>query len=329
MTRAIPLDGSDQFSAPVPGEPVIIFKDVRIGFDDREVLQGVSFETVYGETKVLLGEGGSGKTLIMKMAAGLLRPDSGTVTVMGHNIGEMGEKELLQFRRYIGFVFQEGALFDSMTVAENVAFRLGEEGVDETEAEKRVREALRFVEMESALERYPGELSGGMRRRVSIARALVDRPPILFYDSPTAGLDPVTCQTIMSLILRGRDLQGVTSLLATQRVQDAFGLANFHFDKNTGQILRDKPENNHAVQTPERANRALPERKTAPLKKPTGSTMESKGTSDATGFPSSDGGTSATNVLVLRDGKIYFEGAADALLNTSDEYLNEFLASAK
>jgi phospholipid/cholesterol/gamma-HCH transport system ATP-binding protein len=289
------------------------------------VLQGISFETVYGETKVLLGEGGSGKTLIMKMAAGLLRPDSGTVTVMGHNIGEMGEKELLQFRRYIGFVFQEGALFDSMTVAENVAFRLDEEGVDETEADKRVREALRFVEMESALERYPGELSGGMRRRVSIARALVDRPPIVFYDSPTAGLDPVTCQTIMSLILRGRDLQGATSLLATQRVQDAFGLANFHFDKNTGHIVRDKSDDPRAAQTSDTANRPLSERKTWQPEL-VGSAKDAK---DVAGSPAHDGGISATNVLVLRDGKIYFEGAAGALLHTSDAYLNEFLASAK
>src|SRR5580700_9059459 len=300
MTRAIPLNGREQFSAPVPGETVITFKDVRIGFEDREVLQGISFETVHGETKVLLGEGGSGKTLIMKMAAGLLRPDSGTVTVMGHNIGEMAEKELLQFRRYIGFVFQEGALFDSMTVAENVAFRLDEEGVHEAEADERVREALRFVEMESALERYPGELSGGMRRRVSIARALVDRPPIIFYDSPTAGLDPVTCQTIMSLILRGRDLQGATSLLATQRVQDAFGLANFHFDKASGHILRDPPAAN--------GDKARPQ---------AGATL-----------PPGEG-VSPTNVLVLRDGKVYFQGAADELLYSSDTYLKEFLASAK
>jgi phospholipid/cholesterol/gamma-HCH transport system ATP-binding protein len=326
MTRAIPLDGREQFSAPVPGETVITFKDVRIGFEDREVLQGISFQTVHGETKVLLGEGGSGKTLIMKMAAGLLRPDSGTVTVMGHNIGEMGEKELLQFRRYIGFVFQEGALFDSMTVAENVAFRLDEEGVHETEADERVREALRFVEMESALERYPGELSGGMRRRVSIARALVDRPPIIFYDSPTAGLDPVTCQTIMSLILRGRDLQGATSLLATQRVQDAFGLANFHFDKNTGHILRDKTEGGRAARTLETANGPQSERKTSQQPEPVGSAKVAKG---ATGSTAHNGRISVTNVLVLREGKIYFEGAADALLNTSDEYLNEFLASAK
>jgi ABC-type transporter Mla maintaining outer membrane lipid asymmetry ATPase subunit MlaF len=238
----------------------------------------------------------------------------------------MGEKELLEFRRYIGFVFQEGALFDSMTVAENVAFRLGEEGVDETEAEKRVREALRFVEMESALERYPGELSGGMRRRVSIARALVDRPPILFYDSPTAGLDPVTCQTIMSLILRGRDLQGVTSLLATQRVQDAFSLANFHFDKNTEQILRDKAQDGRPPRASNPPNRPLAERTAVQQAE---SASSANGTKASTGFPTADGGTSATNVLVLRDGRIYFEGAADALLNTSDEYLNEFLASAK
>jgi phospholipid/cholesterol/gamma-HCH transport system ATP-binding protein len=326
MTRAIPLNGREQFSAPVPGQTVIRFKDVRIGFEDREVLQGISFETVHGETKVLLGEGGSGKTLIMKMAAGLLRPDSGTVTVMGHNISEMGEKELLQFRRYIGFVFQEGALFDSMTVAENVAFRLEEEGVHESEAEERVRQALRFVEMESALERYPGELSGGMRRRVSIARALVDRPPIVFYDSPTAGLDPVTCQTIMSLILRGRDLQGATSLLATQRVQDAFGLANFHFDENSGRILRDKTEAAGPAQISDPANRVQVERKTSQLSE---SLSSAKAAKSATESPAYDGGISTTNVLVLRDGKIYFEGAADALLNTSDEYLNEFLASAK
>jgi phospholipid/cholesterol/gamma-HCH transport system ATP-binding protein len=306
VTRAIPpAEARDQFTEPVPGEPVISFQDVHIGFEDREVLQGISFETWPGETKVLLGEGGSGKTLIMKMAAGLLRPDSGKVIVMGQDIGDMPENELLNFRRHIGFVFQEGALFDSLTVAENVSFRLDEEQGDETETDKRVREALRFVEMESSLERYPGELSGGMRRRVSIARALVDRPPIIFYDSPTAGLDPVTCQTIMSLILRGRDLQGATSLLATQRVQDAFGLANFHFDKASGHILRDKL-NGRAVLGPG------------------GSSDTTRGRSGA----KSDG-TSPTNVLVLRDGKVYFQGAADELLSSTDAYLKEFLASAR
>jgi phospholipid/cholesterol/gamma-HCH transport system ATP-binding protein len=221
----------------VPGEPLIAFKDVRIGFDQHEVLRGVSFEVWPGDTKVFLGESGSGKTLIMKLAIGLIRPDAGRIWVMGHEIGQMREKDLLDFRRNIGFVFQEGALFDSLTVSENVAFRLREENIPEPETETRVREALRFVEMEAAIEKFPPELSGGMRRRVSIARALVDRPQVAFYDSPTAGLDPVTSQTIITLIMRGRDLQGVTSLLATHRIQDAFGLANFRFDKNTNRVM--------------------------------------------------------------------------------------------
>ena len=139
----------------VPGEPFIEFKDVRMGFDDGDVLRGISFDVSPGETKVILGESGSGKTLIMKLAAGLLRADSGRVWVMGHHIGEMSEDGLLDFRRHLGFVFQEGALFDSMNVAENVAFRLREEHVAEEDIERRVREALRFVELESALEKFP------------------------------------------------------------------------------------------------------------------------------------------------------------------------------
>jgi phospholipid/cholesterol/gamma-HCH transport system ATP-binding protein len=173
----------------------------------------------------------------MKLIAGLLRPDSGRVIVLGHEVSSMREDELLQFRRAIGFVFQEGALFDSMNVAENVAFRLREEGVDEEEIDKRVREALHFVEMDGSLKKDPAELSGGMRRRVAIARALVDRPPIVLYDSPTAGLDPVTSQTIITLIIRLRDLYGVTSVLATHRLQDAFGLANFRFDPSANRVL--------------------------------------------------------------------------------------------
>ncbi len=220
-----------------PGEPLITFKDVRIGFDDVEVLRGISFEVWPGDTKVFLGESGSGKTLIMKLAVGLIRPDAGRIWVMGHDLAQMDEKELLDFRRHVGFVFQEGALFDSLTVAENVAFRLREENFPEEDIDARVREALRFVEMEPAIEKYPAELSGGMRRRVSIARALVDHPKVVFYDSPTAGLDPVTAQTIITLLLRGRDLQGVTSLLATHRIQDAFGLANYRFDKETGRVV--------------------------------------------------------------------------------------------
>jgi len=279
----------------VPGQPFIEFKDVRIGFGDNEVLRGISFQVWPGETKVLLGESGAGKTLLMKLAAGLLHPDCGHVWVMGEDVSEMAESNLLDFRRHVGFVFQEGALFDSLTVADNVSFRLREENLPDAEIDRNVREALRFVEMEPAIEKYPDELSGGMRRRVSIARALVDKPPLVFYDSPTAGLDPVTSQTIITLILRGRDLQGVTSLLATHRVQDAFGLAHFRFDAASGRVMRVN------------ASHATPSTRTEEPHE----------------------AASPTNVLVLRQGEIYFEGAADEILHSSDEYLKKFLASAE
>src|SRR5713226_2939440 len=219
--------------------PAVTFEDVWVGFDEGQVLRGVTFQVQERETLILLGETGTGKTLTLKMAAGLLRPNSGSVIVLGNEVSEMKESELLAFRRKIGFVFQEGALFDSMPVAENVAYRLREDGVDEEEIEPRVLEVLRFVELEHTLEQLPSELSGGMRRRVSIARALINRPPIVLYDSPTAGLDPVTSQTIITLILRLRDVYGVTALLATHRLQDGFALANFRFDTEKQKVVRD------------------------------------------------------------------------------------------
>jgi phospholipid/cholesterol/gamma-HCH transport system ATP-binding protein len=217
----------------------ITFLDVHVGFDEGEILKGISFQVLSRETLVLLGETGTGKTLTLKLAAGLLQPLNGTVNVLGKDVSEMREHELLEFRRQIGFVFQEGALFDSMTVADNVAYRLREERADEQEIEERVREALRFVELEHTLELFPPELSGGMRRRVSIARALINRPPIVLYDSPTAGLDPVTSQTIISLILRLRDVYGVTAMLATHRLQDGFAMANYRFDPQAKRVVRD------------------------------------------------------------------------------------------
>jgi len=273
----------------VPGEPLIAFKDVRIAFDAGDILRGVSFEVWPGETKILLGESGSGKTLIMKLAAGLLQPDSGQIWVMGQDLSKLSEDNLLDFRRGLGFVFQEGALFDSLTVKENVAFRLREEGADDEEVDARTREALRFVELESTLEKYPAELSGGMRRRVSIARALVNLPQLIFYDSPTAGLDPVTSQTIIMLILRERDLNRATSILATHRVQDAFGLACFRFDEAEGRAVL----------------------------------LGGNGSQPA------DASAPPTNVLVLRDGRVYYEGAAVELLRSSDDYLKKFLVSAE
>jgi phospholipid/cholesterol/gamma-HCH transport system ATP-binding protein len=226
-------------AAPGTPAPVITFESVRIGFDEGDILRGVSFRVLPRETLVLLGETGTGKTLTLKLAAGLLQPSQGTVDVLDQEVSSMPEHELLAFRRQIGFVFQEGALFDSMTVADNVAYRLREDGIDEEEIEPRVREVLRFVELEHTLTQLPSELSGGMRRRVSIARALVNRPHIVLYDSPTAGLDPVTSQTIITLILRLRDVYGVTALLATHRLQDGFALANFRFDPQTKHVVRD------------------------------------------------------------------------------------------
>ena len=270
-------------SSDTPNEPVLSFQDISIGFDKGDVLSGLSFSVAAQETKVLIGESGTGKTLILKLAAGLLRPDSGTIRMLGHDLGSMSERELLAFRRQIGFVFQEGALFDSLSVADNVAYCLREEHVSEEEIEPRVRESLRFVEMEDTLEKLPAELSGGMRRRVSIARALVSRPQVALYDSPTAGLDPVTSQTIITLILRLRDTQGVTSVLATHRLQDAFGLASYRFDGQSGQVV---PVAHNGASRPSGA---------------------------------------ATNFVVLREGKVYFEGSPPELADTRDAYLRRFL----
>ena len=218
--------------------PAVVFDNVYLGFDEGDILRGVSFSVPARETMVLLGETGTGKTLTLKLAAGLLKPTRGSISVLDQQVSSMSENELLRLRERIGFVFQEGALFDSMTVGENVAYRLREEHVKEDEIEPRVQEALQFVELEHTADQLPSELSGGMRRRVSIARALINRPDIVLYDSPTAGLDPVTSQTIISLILRLRDVYGVTALLATQRLQDGFALANFCFDKETKHVVR-------------------------------------------------------------------------------------------
>jgi len=228
-------------------EPAITFEDVWMGFDEGPVLRGVTFQVQQRETLILLGETGTGKTLTLKMAAGLLTPNGGSVIVLGNEVSEMKERELLAFRHKIGFVFQEGALFDSMSVADNVAYRLRENHVLQEEIDQRVREVLQFVELEHTLEQFPSELSGGMRRRVSIARALINHPPIVLYDSPTAGLDPITSQTIITLILRLRDVYGVTALLATHRLQDGFALANFHFDPQAKRVVPNAPNGNAAA----------------------------------------------------------------------------------
>src|SRR5258705_3413518 len=211
---------SSAVTVPSGSGPAIQFKDVRIGFHEGDVFRRVSFRVEPRETMILLGETGTGKTLTLKLAAGLLAPSEGVVRVLGQETSNMEEKDLLDFRRKVGFVFQEGALFDSMTVADNVAYRLREDRVSEEEIESRVLEVLRFVELEHTLDFFPSELSGGMKRRVSIARALINRPPIVLYDSPTAGLDPGTSQTIIRLNLKLRYGYGGTALLATHRLQE-------------------------------------------------------------------------------------------------------------
>jgi phospholipid/cholesterol/gamma-HCH transport system ATP-binding protein len=235
MASSPPVSSPD---LPPASAPTIQFDDVWIGFDEGPILRGLTFSAQPGETVVLLGETGTGKTLTLKIAAGLMCPDRGSVHALGQDITGKSEEELLQIRRRIGFVFQEGALFDSLTVGENVAYRLIEDGADEDAVKPQVQEVLRFVELEHTIDMLPSELSGGMRRRVSIARAVVNRPPIVLYDSPTGGLDPITSQTIITLILRLRDIYRVSALMATHRLQDGFALANFHFDPKTRAVRR-------------------------------------------------------------------------------------------
>lgn len=211
----------------------IIFEDVSIGFEDIPVLEGVSFELKRGETKVILGVAGSGKSTILKLCLGLLKPDSGRIYVLGHDITTMTEEELFDLRNKVGIVFQESALFDSLNVRDNVAFRLMEEHLPAAEVEKRVRESLSFVEMEAAIDKFPAELSGGMRRRVGIARAIITQPEVLLYDSPTGGLDPITSTTIIELIMKQRDVFKTSALMVTHRLQDAFTLATHYFDPAT------------------------------------------------------------------------------------------------
>ena len=215
----------------------IAFEDVAIAFEGRNILDGISFHLSHGETKAIFGIAGSGKSTLLKLAMGLMKPDAGHIYVLGEDITQMREEDLFELRRKIGMVFQESALFDSMTVRENVAFRLLEEGnVSEEEVDKPVREALSFVELENTIDLFPSELSGGMRRRVAIARAIITRPQVLLYDSPTGGLDPVTSTTIIELIVKQRDVYHTSSLMVTHRLQDAFVMATHFFDKKTNKM---------------------------------------------------------------------------------------------
>lgn len=260
----------------------IEFEDVWLSFADNEVLRGVSFRLPLGETKALFGVAGSGKSTILKLALGLLRPDSGRITVLDNDVTEMRERDLFSMRGQVGMVFQESALFDSLTVSENVAFRLMEEhGIYDADIDRRVREALRFVELEHTVDMFPSELSGGMRRRVAIARAIITHPELLLYDSPTGGLDPVTSNTIIELIMKQRDVYKTSALLVSHRLQDAFTMATHQFDPQSNSL------------------RALPRGQYCDL---------------------------PMSFLILRDGKVIFDGDIRELAHTKDEYIREYIS---
>ena len=265
-----------------PSGPAVVFEDVHLSFGDNDVLRGVSFQLPQGETKALFGIAGSGKSTILKLTLGLLAPDAGRIKVLGNEVTQMREQDMFPLRGRLGMVFQESALFDSLTVRENVAFRLTEEhGIYDDDIDRRVRESLRFVELEHTLELFPSELSGGMRRRVAIARAIITQPELLLYDSPTGGLDPVTSNTIVELIMKQRDVYRTSSLLVTHRLQDAFTMATHEFNPKTNQ-LRATPRGQYCD---------------VPM-----------------------------SFLILRDGKVVFDGDVRQLAHTKDEYIREYIS---
>lgn len=277
----LPLDSASPASRPSSGY-AIEFDDVHLAFEDNQVLHGVSFRLPYGETKALFGVAGSGKSTILKLAMGLICPDSGRIITLGTDVTHTPEHELFDLRAKIGMVFQESALFDSLTVRENVAYRLIQEpGVNEEEVEKRVREALRFVELEHTLDMFPSELSGGMRRRVAIARAIITQPELLLYDSPTGGLDPVTSTRIIELIMKQRDVYKTSSLLVSHRLQDGFTMASHQFDPQTNQ-LKSLPRGQYCD---------------VPM-----------------------------SFLILREGKVIFDGDIRQLAHTKDPYIREYIS---
>ncbi len=215
------------------------FDEVTVLFGGETALRNVSFRIPKGETRILFGAAGAGKTVVLKTALGLIRPDSGRVLLFGEDISRLSEQDLFDLRSKVGMLFQEGALFDSLTIEENVAYPLLNQKAircSPEESSRRVREALRFVELEHTLEKFPSELSGGMRRRVAIARAVVTEPPLLLYDSPTAGLDPITANTICTLIVKQRDISHTTTLMVTHRYQNGHVLANYHYDPGTKKL---------------------------------------------------------------------------------------------
>ena len=261
---------------------VLRFENVGVSFDGEAVLTDVSFEAFEGESRVILGAAGSGKTVLLKTALGLIRPDSGRVLVFGQDLSKLREAQLFDIRSRIGMLFQESALFDSLNIAENVAYPLlNQKSIHcpKSEVQGRVEEALDFVELGGTLDKFPSELSGGMRRRAAIARAVVTAPPLVLYDSPSAGLDPITAHTIMALLIKERDMAQTTTILVTYRYQDGNLMANFRYNSKQGRL---EPARH------------------------------------------SDGPLPRTTFMVLREGRLIFEGNQDRLESTADDYISKF-----
>ena len=230
------LPGPGEPTAPLV-DPIVAFRNVSIAFDGPPVLQDISFSIGPRETRILLGPAGVGKSVLLKLINGLLRPDRGDVLLFGEDISTMREEQLFPLRIRTGMVFQEGALFDSLTVRDNVAYQLIQERMPDEEIDKRVHQALTFVELDHTFNFFPADISGGMRRRVAIARALIRQPELILYDSPTGGLDPITSTTIIELIIKERDVYRTPSILVTHRLQDAFTLCTHRFDSEQNKMV--------------------------------------------------------------------------------------------
>jgi phospholipid/cholesterol/gamma-HCH transport system ATP-binding protein len=263
--------------------PVVLFDKVNLAFDDRVILRDVTFSVLSGHTKIFLGASGAGKSTILKIMLGLLRPDSGTVWVLGHRVDEMTEDQLMRVRHHMGMVFQEGALFDSITVGENVGYKLYEEtDMPLDEVRQRVEEVLGFVGLGEHIDKAPSALSGGQRRRVAIARAMAAKPLLLLYDEPTTGLDPMTALTVDTEIIKLRDLEQVTSVLVTHQLRDAFYVATQEARRN----------DRHEVEIVAAAQDKIEQ----------------------------------ADFVMIREGRVAFEGTAEELRRTQDKYLQAFLS---
>jgi len=266
-----------------PRTPILRFEHVSVSFDDEKVLDDVSFSAYESESRVILGAAGSGKTVLLKTALGLIRPTSGKVFAFGQDLSRLRERQLFDIRSRIGMLFQEGALFDSLNIEENVAYPLVNQKCihcPPEEVHPRVVEALEFVELGGTLEKFPSELSGGMRRRAAIARAVVTGPPLTLYDSPTAGLDPITAHTIIALLIKERDVAHTTTLLATHRYQDGNLIANFRYNSERGSL------------------------------EPAGNGADTR---------------ARTTFMVMREGRLAFEGDQDQLEDQTDRYITKFV----